>query len=194
MSARNFSRLPDFCNEMNYFTSIHNFIVLICHMTQYSYDSEAIDRVTIDGIDRKILDLLVEDGRRSIVDVSQHIQLSPAAVKRRVDRLEKLGVIRGYTALLDHRYLGTGFEAFAELKFAGDVKVNVIQHEASSIPEVLEVYTMAGDPDALVRIRVSNVEHLQTVIDALRRRTGVVGTKTLMVLGSWRRGEDLLLP
>jgi DNA-binding Lrp family transcriptional regulator len=67
---------------------------------------------------------------------------------------------------------------------------DAIQFETSAVPEVLEVYTIAGDPDALVRIRVSNVEHLQEVVDALRRRPGIVGTKTLMVLGSWRRGEE----
>lgn len=177
------------CNKIKYFTKICNLSVLICLMKQYSTDLGSEDRVDIDPVDRRILDLLVEDGRRSIVDVAEHIQLSPAATKRRVDRLEKVGVIRGYTALLDHRFLGTGFEAFTELRFAGDIEVGAIQHETSAVPEVLEVYTIAGDPDALVRIRVANVEHLQAVVDALRHRKGVVGTKTLMVLGSWRRGE-----
>ena len=143
----------------------------------------------VDALDRQILDLLVEDGRRSVVDIAKQIELSPAATKRRVDRLEAEGVIRGYTALLDHRYLGAGFEAFTELRFAGDVEVDAIQYETSAVPEVLEVYTIAGDPDSLVRIRVSNVQHLQEVVDALRHRPGIVGTKTLMVLGSWRRGE-----
>ena len=159
-------------------------------MTQENTPFAESRRVEVDELDRQILDLLVEDGRRSVVDIGQHIKLSPAATKRRVDRLEAEGVIRGYTALLDHRYLGTGFEAFTELRFAGDVQVDAIQFETSAVPEVLEVYTIAGDPDALVRIRVSNVEHLQEVVDALRRRPGIVGTKTLMVLGSWRRGEE----
>jgi DNA-binding Lrp family transcriptional regulator len=159
-------------------------------MTQENTPFAESRRVEVDELDRQILDLLVEDGRRSVVDIGGHIKLSPAATKRRVDRLEAEGVIRGYTALLDHRYLGTGFEAFTELRFAGDVQVDAIQFETSAVPEVLEVYTIAGDPDALVRIRVSNVEHLQEVVDALRQRPGIVGTKTLMVLGSWRRGEQ----
>jgi Lrp/AsnC family transcriptional regulator, leucine-responsive regulatory protein len=158
-------------------------------MTQENDGFEAELLPGLDTVDRKILDLLVDDGRRSIIDIATRIQLSAAATKRRIDRLERTGVIRGYTAILDHRFLGTGFEAFTELRFAGDVEVAAIQHETSAVPEVLEVYTIAGDPDALVRIRVTNVEHLQRVVDALRHRTGVVGTKTLMVLGSWRRGE-----
>ena len=144
----------------------------------------------IDETDRMIMQELVRDGRESIVELARRIQLSPAATKRRLDRLEAIGAIRGYTAILDHQMLGINFEAFTELRFAGDVAVTEIQAVSQSVPEVLEVYTIAGDPDALVRIRVRSVEHLQQVVDALRQQPGVVGTKTLMVLGSWRRGED----
>ncbi|MEV5773364.1 Lrp/AsnC ligand binding domain-containing protein [Streptomyces antimycoticus] len=51
------------------------------------------------------------------------------------------------------------------------------------------VFTIAGDPDALVNVRVRDIEHLQQVIDALRRVGQVSGTKTLMVLGSWTRND-----
>lgn len=144
----------------------------------------------IDDTDRQLLQELVQNGRESIVELARRIQLSPAATKRRLDRLEEMGAIRGYTAILDHQMLGVSFEAFTELRFAGDVAVADIQAISRSVPEVLEVYTIAGDPDALVRIRVRGVEHLQEVVDALRQQSGVVGTKTLMVLGSWRRGEE----
>ncbi len=49
------------------------------------------------------------------------------------------------------------------------------------------VYTIAGDPDALVQLRVRDMHHLQDVIDGLRRTGQVTGTKTLMVLGHWIR-------
>lgn len=144
----------------------------------------------IDETDRLLLQELVQDGRASVVELARRIELSPAATKRRLDRLEEMGAIRGYTAILDHQMLGISFEAFTELRFAGDVAVADIQAISRSVPEVLEAYTIAGDPDALVRIRVRGVEHLQEVVDALRQQAGVVGTKTLMVLGSWRRGEE----
>lgn len=54
---------------------------------------------------------------------------------------------------------------------------------AATVPEVQAVYTIAGDPDALVHVRVRDLAHLQSVIDTLRR----AGTETLMVLGSWSR-------
>ncbi|WP_089106349.1 MULTISPECIES: Lrp/AsnC family transcriptional regulator [Streptomyces] len=141
----------------------------------------------VDSVDSMIIDLLVQDGRRTVTEIADHVSLSPSAVKRRIDRLERVGVIAGYTVILDHNKLGSSFEAFVELRFAGDVKVEMITMAATSVPEVLEVFTVAGDPDALVRVRVSGVQHLRDVIDRLRRSGPVIGTKTLMVLGAWRR-------
>ena len=143
----------------------------------------------LDEIDRQIIRLLVANGRRSASDIAARVKLSPAPVSRRIDRLERLGVISGYTALIDHTLVDGGFEAFTELRFTGNTNVGSITSAATSIPEVVEVFTIAGDPDALVRIRVDNIQHLQQVVDSLRRQRDVIGTKTLMVLGSWRRPE-----
>ncbi len=141
----------------------------------------------VDDIDRTIIRLLVENGRRSVLDIAERVQLTPAPVKRRIDRLERLGVIAGYTAVIDQSRLDGGLEAFTELRFTGDTNVESITNSAASLPEVIEVFTVAGDPDALVRIRADNVQHLQQVVDNLRKNVEVIGTKTLIVLGSWRR-------
>ncbi|QTI87284.1 Lrp/AsnC family transcriptional regulator [Streptomyces sp. AgN23] len=145
------------------------------------------DSQTIDSIDRMILDLLIQNGRRTVSDIAERVNMSPSPVKRRIDRLERMGVIVGYTALVDHSRLGAGFEAFTEVRFAGDVDVDAITDAVTATPEVVELFTTAGDPDALVRVRVNDVQHLRRVIDAIRRSGAVIGTKTLMVLGTWRR-------
>jgi len=146
----------------------------------------------VDEIDRTIIRLLVENGRRSVLDIAERVNLTPAPVKRRIDRLERLGVIAGYTAVIDQSRLDGGLEAFTELRFAGDTNVESITNSAASLPEVIEVFTVAGDPDALVRIRADSVQHLQQVVDSLRKNAEVIGTKTLIVLGSWRRdGTEL---
>ena len=150
----------------------------------------------LDSTDKAILAVLTEDGRASLAEIAQRVQLSPAPVKRRIDRMERLGIITGYTALIDMSQLDTGFEAFVELRFAGSTKVAAISAAATALPEVSEVFTVAGDPDALVRIRVDSVRHLEQVVDRLRENEKVIGTKTLMVLGSWRRrsGRPNALP
>jgi DNA-binding Lrp family transcriptional regulator len=145
--------------------------------------SDAI--IDLDSTDHEILDLLRENSRRTLADVGGHVGLSASAVKRRVDRLEEQGVIVGYGIRIDHGKLGRQLEAFTELTFAGDTEVADIAAVAHDLPEVQAVFTTAGDPDALVWIRVKDVNDLTRVIDLLRRTGRVTGTKTLMVLNTW---------
>ncbi len=138
----------------------------------------------LDDTDERILELLQQNARRTFGDIGHHVGLSAPAIKRRVDRLEASGVIRGYTAVIDHARLGQVVEAFAELRFAGSTRVDDIEEIAHDVPEVQAIFTVAGDPDALAWIRVSDVPDLKRVIDRLRSSGKVTGTKTLMVLGS----------
>jgi Lrp/AsnC family leucine-responsive transcriptional regulator len=142
-----------------------------------------MQRTDLDDVDARIVELLVQDGRRSASEVGRRVGLSPAAAKRRIDRLEQIGVIVGYRAVLDHAKLGSQIEAFTELRFAGATQVDDIESAVSGLSEVVEAFTIAGDPDALVRIRVADLDHLKRVVDRIRRSGKVTGTKTLIVLG-----------
>lgn len=144
----------------------------------------------LDATDHQILALLREDARRTLADISSKVNLSTAAVKRRIDRLQEAGVILGYTVKVDHAKLGWGIEAFTELRFTGTTKIEEIIKTTTRMPETQAVFTIAGDPDALLSLRVRDVAHLQSTIDEIRHAHGVTGTKTLMVMGSWVRGDD----
>jgi Lrp/AsnC family transcriptional regulator, leucine-responsive regulatory protein len=143
-----------------------------------------VPRTNLDHTDHRIIGLLLEDGRRSASEIGRHVNLSPAAAKRRIDRLESLGVIIGYRAMVDHAKLGGAIEAFAEVRFEGATQVDDIDRAFAALPELVEAFTMAGDTDALVRLRVADLSHLKSVIDEIRRSGGIVGTKTLIVLGT----------
>jgi Lrp/AsnC family transcriptional regulator, leucine-responsive regulatory protein len=139
---------------------------------------------SIDTTDKRIIALLQQNARQTFGDIGRKVGLSAPAVKRRIDRLEASGVIRGYTALVDHAHLGESVEAFAELRFAGSTRVDDIEEIALDVPEVQAIFTLAGDPDALAWIRVSDVQELKRVIDRMRASGKVTGTKKLMVLSS----------
>jgi DNA-binding Lrp family transcriptional regulator len=139
----------------------------------------------LDGTDLEIVSLLRQDARRTLSDIGKRVSLSAPAVKRRIDRLEALGVIVGYRAVVDFAKLGSPLEAFTELRVHGDTQVADIAGVARDMPEVQAVFTTAGDPDALVWIRVKDVKDLTRVIDLLRRSGRVTGTKTLIVLDTW---------
>jgi Lrp/AsnC family transcriptional regulator, leucine-responsive regulatory protein len=136
----------------------------------------------IDDLDLALIDALRRDGRATLGELSATIGLSASAVKRRMDRLIGSGVIRGFTVVLDERRLGVELEAFALLSFAGTTAVDEIKRVAVDMPEVITVFTTAGDPDAIVHLRVRDVEHLTRAIDRLRRSERVTATKTLLVL------------
>ncbi len=141
----------------------------------------------LDDVDRSILQLLTENGRRSVADIAERVNLTAAPVTRRIERLERRGIILGYTTVVDDGKIAGRVEAFAELRFAGTADFEAIVGTVTDIPEIQEIFTTAGDPDALVRIRANDVEHLKHVINRLRRSRHIMGTKTLMVLDSWRR-------
>jgi DNA-binding Lrp family transcriptional regulator len=146
-----------------------------------------IERVQLDNIDQQILALLQENARRTIADIATRVRLSAAPVTRRIDRLERSGVIVGYTVVVDHARVEPEIQAVMELRIAGDADVEAVVAAVAKLSEVQETFTIAGDPDLLLRVRVMDVAHLKRVVVALRRTGGIVGTKTLMVLDRWAR-------
>ncbi len=140
----------------------------------------------IDATDRQIIELLRQDGRMSVAEISRAVSLSPAPVARRIERLEQTGVIRGYTALIDDHLSGS-VEAFTEIRLMGNVETTEVAKILRDLPEIISFYTIAGDPDALVRIRVEDVDHLQRVVNTMRRTGKLTASKTLIVMHSWNR-------
>jgi len=140
-------------------------------------------RTSLDAVDEHILDQLAQEGRLSASEIGRRVGLSPAAAKRRIDRLENNGTITGYTVIIDDSKRGPFVEAYLELRFAGSTQVDDIDRAFTDIPEVIAVFTTAGDPDALARVRVRDLVHLKRVVDQVRRTGHVTGTKTLIVLG-----------
>jgi DNA-binding Lrp family transcriptional regulator len=145
----------------------------------------------LDIIDHQILDLLSRNARRTMGDIAERVSLSPSAVTRRIDRLERDGVISGYTVVVDHAKAGRPLQAFTEVRFSGTADLDEIRAAASTLPEVQAVFATAGDPDALVWLRVPDVERLGHVIEQLRRSGRVTGTKTLIVVDTWTRHLEL---
>jgi Lrp/AsnC family leucine-responsive transcriptional regulator len=143
--------------------------------------------VNIDGTDREIIELLRANSRRTLGDIGKRVSLSPAAVKRRLDRLEADRVVLGYTIVTDDSKLGRAVEAFAELRIYGRTAVEDVIKLAAKVPEVDGVYVTAGDPDFIVRIRAASNERLLEIVNQFRRTDRVASTKTHIVLGGWDR-------
>jgi Lrp/AsnC family leucine-responsive transcriptional regulator len=145
----------------------------------------------LDPADHQIIELLSQNARRTMADIGDKVGLSASAVTRRIERLERTGVISGYTVVIDHRKAGRPIQAFTEVRFAGTADLSEIKEAVAQLPEVQAVFTTAGDPDALVWVQVPDVERLGQVIERLRRGGRVTGTKTLIVLDTWSKRRSV---
>lgn len=137
-----------------------------------------------DDIDRRLIGLLTRDGRTSASALAGAVGLSQTAVTRRLKRLEAVGVITGYTVRVDHARLGLPVEALIELRFSGRTRPQSMDDTASAMEEVVAVFTVSGNYDALVWVRLRDIGHLTQVIDTLRQTPGVVDTRSHVILAS----------
>jgi DNA-binding Lrp family transcriptional regulator len=139
----------------------------------------------LDDTDRKILSLLRENSRRTLADIGEHVSLSVAAVKRRVGRLERDGVIKGYTARIDTSMLEDAIEVVMEVYCADRTSPADIRPSFEHLDEVVTAFTVSGEPDVLLRLRVDSVAHLEEVVERVRREPNVVRTRTMLVLSTF---------
>jgi DNA-binding Lrp family transcriptional regulator len=138
----------------------------------------------IDDIDRRIVALLREAARRSYQDIGGRVSLSAPAVKRRVDKLEAAGVIRGYTAIVDPAAFGWPTHGFVSLFCEGRMSAAEVREAVAPHPEVAAAYTVAGQASAILHVRASDTAHLEEALERIRTSPGVTGTQTQIVLST----------
>jgi DNA-binding Lrp family transcriptional regulator len=142
------------------------------------------EQARIDQIDRRIVALLREDARRSFKDIGDHVHLSAPAVKRRVDRLEREGVILGYTAVVDNHAFGWHAEAFVDLFCEGRMPGEAIKRAAEREPGVVSAHTVAGEASAMLHVMAEDTKDLESALERIRSTDGISRTVTEVVLST----------
>jgi DNA-binding Lrp family transcriptional regulator len=138
----------------------------------------------VDEIDQRIIALLRRNARRSFQDIGGHVGLSAPAVKRRVDRLEAGGVIRGYAALIDPVAIGWPTHAIVSLVCEGRMAATEVRDAVAPHPEVASAYTVAGEAAAILHLRTRDTTHLEETLERIRAAPGVIRTQTQVVLST----------
>ena len=113
----------------------------------------------MDRTDLKILAILQEDASLPVAEIASRVNLSQTPCWRRIQKLEAQGVIERRVALLDPEKIGLGLSVFVEIE-AADHSPSWIEGFAGAVaamPEVMEVYRMAGDVDYLLRVAVGSM-------------------------------------
>ena len=138
----------------------------------------------IDDIDRRIVALLRAKARRSFKDIGERVNLSAPAVKRRVDRLERDGVILGYTTVVDNHAFGWHAEAFVDLFCEGRMPGESIKRAVEGEPGVVSAHTVAGEASALLHVMAEDTKDLESALERIRSTDGISRTVTEVVLST----------
>ena len=115
--------------------------------------------MNMDAIDRKIVALLQEDASLSLAQIAHRVGLSQSPCWKRIQKLEKDGIILKRVALLDPESVGVGLTVFVAIE-TGDHSTEWLSKFAKTVtamPEVMEFHRMAGDIDYMLRVAVSNM-------------------------------------
>ncbi|MGE8064973.1 Lrp/AsnC family transcriptional regulator [Pseudomonas sp. NPDC089569] len=132
-----------------------------------------------DEIDLSLLKVLVSDARLSQRQIAGNLGISAPTVSERMSRLEKAGVIRGYTAEVDWAALGYPLTVFLSVVATPGYDIGDVMSQMWKIPEVQDVLLVTGDLDLLVRLRARDHNHLRNILmDKIWQVTGLQGTAT----------------
>lgn len=120
----------------------------------------------LDNYDHKILELLQNDGRMTITELSNQIGLSKTPCLKRIKKLENAGYIKGYKAIINHALIENNHIAFVQIKM-NDTKtmaLNAFNKEIKKIPEVEQCHMIASNFDYLLKVRTENMESYRKVL------------------------------
>ncbi len=122
--------------------------------------------MTLDQFDLRILALLQDDASLTNAALSERVNLSPSQCSRRRIALEEAGYITGYRAELDAAKLGYGVEAFTRvtLEAHSETTAEEIAGFFASLKEVQQAYTLTGDADYLIHVRVRSLDELASFV------------------------------
>lgn len=135
----------------------------------------------LDAIDRSILRLLRQDGRASIRSVADRVHISRANAYARINRLIDDGVIRGFTARVDHERAGQGASAYITMKIVQN-SWRTVREQLLALPGAAHIALVSGDFDVLLLVHTADNRALrELVLTRIQAIPEVLSTRTLLV-------------
>ncbi len=145
--------------------------------------------VPLDDLDRQLLALLVEDGRRSYADLARDTGLSTSAVHQRVRRLEQRGAVTGYTARVDPVTAGLPLSAFISIQPIDPAAPDDAPERLRHLSAVEACHSVAGEESYILQVRVAGPAELEQLLQEVRAAAGV-STRTTVVLSTPWEGRQ----
>lgn len=146
----------------------------------------------MDNKDRHIINTLQRNGRLTIQDLSEQVNLSPTPCLRRVRLLEEAGVITGYTAVVNEDAYGLPVTALVRIKLErhNGADVQQFEREIRAIDEIVECYVLAGDADYLLRVLVASLHDYERFVrEKLHNIPFIAAIETTFAYGVVKRSN-----
>ncbi len=148
----------------------------------------------MDDIDSKIIRALQNDGRMTVIDLAEHVGLSPTPCARRLDRLQRDGIITGYAAQVDPERLGFGVTIFVsvELEKQDRNAIDSFEKAIRRCDEVMECYLMTGSRDILLRVVAKDLNAFDAFLEnRLMKISGIRNLRSNFALRTMVKREAL---
>ncbi|KQM43885.1 Lrp/AsnC family transcriptional regulator [Chryseobacterium sp. Leaf201] len=148
-----------------------------------------------DEKDLSILRILQKDAKLSIRDIANRINLSPTPTHERIRRMEKLGIIKEYTAVLDRRKVDKGMMVICMIALNAHNKKTAGRfiEEVSRLREVVELHNISGDFDFMLKILAPNMDAFhEFFVNTLSEIEGIGQTKSIFVMNSIKESAQIL--
>ncbi len=143
----------------------------------------------MDKIDDRILDILSTNGRASFATIGAEVGLSPHGAADRIRRLERDGVIAGYTARIDPAGRGRSLDAIIDVRLLPATDPEDFERHVARLDSVREVTFLTGRFDYQLRVACRDADDLNKAVRSIRREAGAAGTETRIVLRSSSRSS-----
>ncbi|HML36479.1 MAG TPA: Lrp/AsnC family transcriptional regulator [Bacillota bacterium] len=138
----------------------------------------------MDAIDSKILEVLQENSRVSISDLSKQVNLSLSAVSERLKKLEASNIIEKYTVILDSKALGQELTVLMNLSLENPRDTKEFFEMVGREQEILECHYVTGEYDYILSITTKNTATLEALMNRIKAIPGIKRTQTNVVLSS----------
>ncbi|MFM1878620.1 MAG: hypothetical protein RLZZ241_1486 [Bacteroidota bacterium] len=141
------------------------------------------ENLQLDGLDKQILRMLMEDARKPILEIARHVGISGAAIHQRLRKLEKSGVLAGSKFLINPKVLGYSTMAYIGIYLDKAMSNPYAVKELEKIPEVLECHYTTGNWSILIKVLCKDNEHLMHLLNKkIQQIEGVSRTETFISL------------
>lgn len=180
---------PSIGMKLYYAMTISDFMLFQPREMPFLADSANIEKL-MDAKDRQIITALQRDGRLTIQDLSEQVNLSPSPCLRRVRMLEEAGVITGYTAVVNEQAYGLPITALVHIRLERHTEavVKAFEREIGVIDEIVDCYVMTGAADYLLRVLVSSLQDYERFVRTkLHLIKGIAGIETSFAYGVIKR-------